>query len=84
MFRFISSFKGEPINLGLLIADNIKYMANAAQKACGNFYVINELCRRADVSVHPDDEIISPKAPLNSSSIRRLQNMHQGEAAQND
>lgn len=32
--------------------------------------------------VYPDDEMISPKAPLSASAIRRLQNMHQGEAAQ--
>ncbi|KAI5446230.1 hypothetical protein KIW84_014171 [Lathyrus oleraceus] len=56
---------------GLLIADNIKYMANAAQKAYGHLCVINELCRRAGVLVYPDDEMINTKAMLNASTIRR-------------
>lgn len=59
-------------------------MAKVVQKACGHFCVINELCGRAGVPIYPDDEIITPKAPLNASAIRRLQNMHQEEAAQND
>ncbi|KAI5403936.1 hypothetical protein KIW84_051183 [Lathyrus oleraceus] len=36
------------------------------------------------VPIYPDDEMISPKEPFNASAIRRLQNMHQGEVAQND
>ncbi|KAI5404413.1 hypothetical protein KIW84_051542 [Lathyrus oleraceus] len=80
----LALLRGEVINLGLLIAENIKYMANNAQKACGNFYVINELCRRVSMTVYPDGELISPKAPLNASAIRRLQNMHHGEAAQSN
>lgn len=59
--------------MGHLIAENIKYMAKAAQKACGNFCVINELCRRAGVPVYPDDDMIISKARLNASSIQRLQ-----------
>lgn len=43
--------RGEPIDLGSLISENIKYMANATQRACGNFCIINELCRRAGVPV---------------------------------
>ncbi|KAI5414880.1 hypothetical protein KIW84_040367 [Lathyrus oleraceus] len=39
---------------------------------------------RACVPVYPDDKMISLKALINASDIRRLQNMHQGEAAQND
>ena len=34
--------------------------------------------------VYPNDEMISPKSPIKASAIRRLQNMDQGEAAQND
>lgn len=34
--------------------------------------------------VYPNDEMISPKSPIKASSIRRLQNMDQGKAAQND
>lgn len=76
--------RGELINLGQLIANNIKYMANVAQKAYGHFCVINELCRRAGVPVYPDDEMLNPKAPLKASAIRTLQNMHQWEVIQND
>lgn len=68
----------------LLIADNIKYMTNVAQNAYRDFCVINELCRKACVPVYPDDEMIGLKAPLNASTIRRLQNTHQGEAVQNE
>lgn len=80
----LSLLRGGPINLGRLIAKNIKYMDNAAQKAYGHFCVMNELCKREGVSVYSDDEILSLKAPLSASIIRKLQNMHQGEAAQND
>ena len=34
--------------------------------------------------VYLDDEMISLKSHLNASIIRRMQNMHQAEAAQND
>lgn len=49
----LAFLRGEPINLGLLIADNIKYMANVAQKAYGHFCVINELCMRESVQCNP-------------------------------
>lgn len=39
---------------------------------------------RSGVPVYPNDETISPKEPLNVLTIRRLQNMHQEEAVQND
>ncbi|KAI5442674.1 hypothetical protein KIW84_011636 [Lathyrus oleraceus] len=45
---------------------------------------INMSTERTGVPAYPDDEMISTKAPLNASAIRRLQNMHQGEASQND
>ncbi|KAI5400875.1 hypothetical protein KIW84_065645 [Lathyrus oleraceus] len=80
----LALLRRERINLGLLSVDNITYMANTAQKAYGNICAINELCGRAGAYVYPEDENISPKAPLSASFIRRLQNMHQGEAAQND
>lgn len=73
----LSLLRGKPINLGLLIIENIKYMANDAQKACGNFCVINELGRRVGVPVYTDNEMIRPKASLNALAIRRLQKMHQ-------
>ncbi|KAI5402357.1 hypothetical protein KIW84_050103 [Lathyrus oleraceus] len=80
----LALLRGGPIDLGRLIYENIKYMVNAAQRACGHFCVINELCRRVCVPAYPEDEIISPKTPLNASAIRRMQNMHQGEDVQND
>lgn len=46
--------------------------------------MINELCMRVGVTVYPDDNMLSLKAPLNASIIRKLQNMHRGEAAQHD
>ncbi|KAI5387234.1 hypothetical protein KIW84_073398 [Lathyrus oleraceus] len=69
----LSLLMGEPINFGCLIFENIKYMANAAQRAYGHFYVINEICRRVGVPVYPEDEMISPKSPLKASIIRRLE-----------
>ncbi|KAI5391744.1 hypothetical protein KIW84_076524 [Lathyrus oleraceus] len=47
------------------------------------FYA-NATYGEVSVPVYPDDEMISLKAPLTALAIRRLQNMHQGEAAQND
>ncbi|KAI5422063.1 hypothetical protein KIW84_045494 [Lathyrus oleraceus] len=48
------------------------------------FYVNAAFGKRTSVPIYPDDEMISSKAPLNASAIRRLQNMHQGENSQND
>ena len=59
-------------------------MANAPQKAYGNFSIIHDLYKRAGVPVYPVSEILSLKAPVNASAIQRLQNMHQGEATQQD
>lgn len=59
-------------------------MANTAYRACGNFCVINELCRRVGVPVYPDENMIGPKAPINASTIRRLQHHHPTKAIQND
>ncbi|KAI5395029.1 40S ribosomal protein S15-4 [Lathyrus oleraceus] len=39
---------------------------------------------RVGVPVYLDDEIISPKAPLNASAIRRLQHMNPAEVAHHD
>lgn len=33
---------------------------------------------------YPNGEMLSLKSPPNASTIMKLQNMHQGEAAQND
>lgn len=41
--------KEEPIDVGLLIAKNIKFMVDAPQQSCGYFCVINELCRLVGV-----------------------------------
>lgn len=35
----------ELIDVGFLIVDNIKYMADTPQRTCGKLCVINELCR---------------------------------------
>lgn len=80
----LALLKGEPIDLGHLIVESIKYMTNVVQRVCGYFCIINELCRRAGVPVYFKDEMISLKAPINAYVIRRLQNMCQGEVAQND
>lgn len=44
----------EPIDVGLLIAYNIKYMVDAPQRVYGYFCVINELCMLSGVLSHPD------------------------------
>lgn len=80
----LALLRGEPIDLGRLIAENIKYMDNATQRACGHFCVINELCRGVGVPVYPEVEMISPKAPLNVSAIRRLEHIHHIEASHHD
>lgn len=76
----LALLRGEPINVRYLISENIKNMANAAQRACGHLCVINELCRRARVPTYADDETIGPKAPINASTIRRIQHNHPAEA----
>ncbi|KAI5417706.1 hypothetical protein KIW84_042356 [Lathyrus oleraceus] len=48
------------------------------------FYTNATFGERVGVPAYPDDEMIRPKAPINAHAIRRLQNMHQGEVAQND
>lgn len=80
----LALFRGEPINVGCLIYENIKMMTNVAQRACGHFYVINKLCRRVGVLTYPDDKMICPKAPINASVIRRLQYNHPVEVTQPD
>lgn len=76
--------RGEPINVGYLISKNIKNMANVAQRAYGNLYIINQLCRRVGVPTYPDDEMIGPKTLINASVVRRLQHNHTAGAAQQD
>ena len=59
----LSLLRGKTIDLGRLIAENIKYMANVVQRASGYFCVINELCRRAGVPEYPEDKTLLPTAP---------------------
>lgn len=48
------------------------------------FCVINEMCRRVGVPIYPDDVMIGPKVPTNTSTIRRLKHNRPIEVAQHD
>lgn len=56
-----------PIDVGLLIAKNIKYMDGEPQRACGHFCVINELCRLTGVPIRVDDVMVSHMLSINKS-----------------
>lgn len=62
----------EPIYLGILMADNIKFMADTPQQSCRHFYFINELWRWDGVPTQPDDVMIRPIAPIRKSTMRRF------------
>lgn len=55
-----------------MMAKNIKYTADASQRACGHFCIINALCGLTGVQCHPTDEMIAPMQPINHSSMRRI------------
>lgn len=84
----MSILNHEPIDVWPLIAENIKYMADAPHRACWNFCIINELCREVGVQSHPDNKIISVMLPINQSAMRRIPTylIHEGgqEQAQNE
>lgn len=80
----LALLRGESINVGCLISENIKNMANAAKGACGHFCVINELCERAGIPTYPCDEMIGPKDPINVSMVKRLQHNHLAGETQPD
>lgn len=73
---FLDLLRGEAINVGYSIFENIKNMANTAQEVCGHLCVINKLCMRTGVPTYQDDEMIVPNAPSNASTIMRLQHDH--------
>lgn len=54
----------EPIDVGLLIAKNIKYMANRPQQ--------DDLCRLVGVSRHPNDDMVTSMLKINQSVMRRI------------
>lgn len=75
----------EQINIGLLIANNIKYMAKASQKTCGHLCIINELFMLPKVNAQPVDVMIRPMQPINKSTVRIIPiNITQGEAYHED
>lgn len=80
----LALLRGEPIDVAHLIYENIKYTTNVAQRACGHFCVINELCRRVWVPIYSDDDMIGPKTPRNASIVRSLQHNHPTREAQQD
>lgn len=63
----------ELINVGLLIAENTKYMVDVPQRVYENFCLINELCKLAGVQSHPDGEMVTPMLPINRSAMRWIQ-----------
>lgn len=62
----------EPIDVGLLIVENFKYMVDTPQGACGNFCFINELCKLSRVPSHLDDVMVSPMLAIHGSVIRSI------------
>lgn len=66
----ITIFNNEPINVRMLIEDNIKYMDETPQRTYGHLCVINELWRLAGVLVQPDDVMVIPIIPVNISAMK--------------
>lgn len=62
----------EPIDVGILIVENVKFMVNAPQQSCGNFCVINEVCWLARVLTQSDNVIIILMAPIRKITMGRL------------
>lgn len=55
----------DPIDVGLLVVDKIKFMSDVPQRACGCFCIINELCILDRVPSHPNDMMVSIMLPIN-------------------
>lgn len=68
----MESLNQDPIHIGLLIANNTKFMVDVPQRACEHFCVINELCRLARVPTHHDDVIMIPLSPINKRTMREI------------
>lgn len=68
----MSILNEDPIDAGLLIGDNIKFMADEPQQSCGQFCVINELRGLAWVPTQNDDVMINPMVPISKSTMSRL------------
>lgn len=64
----------ETIDVGLLIARNIKYMDDAPQKDLGSFLCYQWMCRLVGVPIHPDDLMVSPMLLITTSFIRKTLN----------
>lgn len=62
----------EPIDVGLLIVNNIKYMTDFPQRNCGHMCIINELCWLVGVQAQLDNVMISPMMPISKSTMRKI------------
>ncbi|KAI5405797.1 hypothetical protein KIW84_052535 [Lathyrus oleraceus] len=56
----------------------LKFYVNAEFSEVGTYTCY---ARRVGMPVYPDDKMIGPKAPINASTIRRLQHHHPTKAA---
>lgn len=68
----MSIMNNEPINVGRMMAKNIKYMDDTSQRACGHLCIINALCGLTGVQCHPTEEMIAPMQSINYSSMKRI------------
>lgn len=59
------------------MADNVKFMVDSPQRACGNFFIINELCMLARVQSHPDELMVSLILPINKVLCEESQHNRQ-------
>lgn len=80
----MSILNHEPINVGRLIVENIKYLADTPQRACGIFCIITKLCRLAWALSHSNDKKINLILPINQSSMRRISTHHIHEGVQEE
>lgn len=71
----------EQIYVGILIYENIKYMDDAQQQACGHFFAINELCMLScgyfcvinELSIYVLLMNCASMQPINKDVTRRIQ-----------
>lgn len=55
----------EPINMGRLIFENMKAMANSKQKPNVQLSIFNNLYRSPGVRSHPNNDMIKLMVPIN-------------------
>lgn len=68
----LAILNNEPVDVGILIAYNIKYMDDAPQRTYEHFCVINKLCGLDGVQAQPNDVMVGPIMSINTSAMRQI------------